>query len=799
MTGAAILIAALLGAPLCAQPVNIDASKPAEAPKDEFSRMGGKAPDGRQLAVNSRYLTIDGVPWLPVMGEMHFSRYPERYWEEEILKMKAGGIRIVSTYVFWIHHEEIQGQFDWSGQRNLRRFVELCAKHGMLVWVRIGPWAHGECRNGGFPDWLLKACPTRQNDPAYLKYVGRLYGEIGRQLKGLFWKDGGPIIGVQLENEYAARGPGKGAAHFLELKRLAREAGIEAPFYTVTGWGHPDFPPREVMPVFGGYPDAFWDRALGELPPSPHYFFNAARCDDNIGSDLKTTNPSEEAKLAAYPFLTAEMGGGMEVAYHRRPIISAEDVGALVLTKLGSGVALYGYYMFHGGANPQGKLTTLQESRATGYPNDLPVVSYDFQAPLGEFGEMRPSFRVLKTFHLFLQDFGSYLAPMTPFFPDRMPEGVRDSATPRAAARMNGGRGFVFFTNYQRNYPLPPRRAVQVTLKTPSETLAVPRHPVDVPTDDYFIWPVNLDLNGATLKYATAQLLCKLERENTYFFFAVPGIPPEFVFDPRSVSSVEGNASRIVPGSGVALTVHPKGGKTVRIVVLTRAQAENCWKAFLGSREFVLLSEADLSFEGMWLYLRSRDAGKLAFSAYPDLDRTPIGMVPIRQRGRDGIFTRYAASVPSKSIGVTWEKTRDGSPSVPVKMPEGYPLAPDDSDFSRAGVWQIHVAPGALAGVSDVFLRIQYAGDAGRIYAGSRLLDDNFYNGTDWEIGLKRFGDEVLRQGLQLKVLPLRKDMPIYIPQGSWPAFPESGEAAVLNKIVAFPEYEVTMAMGSGQ
>jgi hypothetical protein len=132
-------------------------------------------------------------------------------------------------------------------------------------------------------------------------------------------------------------------------------------------------------------------------------------------------------------------------------------------------------------------------------------------------------------------------------------------------------------------------------------------------------------------------------------------------------------------------------------------------------------------------------------------------------------------------------------------MPEGYPLAPDDSDFSRAGVWQIHVAPGALAGVSDVFLRIQYAGDAGRIYAGSRLLDDNFYNGTDWEIGLKRFGDEVLRQGLQLKVLPLRKDMPIYIPQGSWPAFPESGEAAVLNKIVAFPEYEVTMAMGSGQ
>ena len=105
-------------------------------------------------------------------------------------------------------------------------------------------------------------------------------------------------------------------------------------------------------------------------------------------------------------------------------------------------------------------------------------------------------------------------------------------------------------------------------------------------------------------------------------------------------------------------------------------------------------------------------------------------------------------------------------------------------------MWQIHVAPGALAGLSDVFLRIQYAGDVARIYAGSRLLDDNFYNGTDWEIGLKRFGGEALSQGLQLKVLPLRKGTPIYIPQGFWP-----GESAVLNKIAAIPEYEVTVAV----
>jgi beta-galactosidase len=70
-------------------------------------------------------------------------------------------VQIISTYIFWIHDEEVEGQFDWSGQRNLREFVQLCAKHGLYVYSRIGPWAHGEVRNGGLPDWLLKKGPTR--------------------------------------------------------------------------------------------------------------------------------------------------------------------------------------------------------------------------------------------------------------------------------------------------------------------------------------------------------------------------------------------------------------------------------------------------------------------------------------------------------------------------------------------------------------------------------------------------------------------------------------------------------------
>ena len=111
------------------------------------------------------------------------------------------------------------------------------------------------------------------------------------------------------------------------------------------------------------------------------------------------------------PYFTAEIGGGIEDTYHRRPVIQPDDIAAMFPVMLGSGVNLYGTYMFQGGENPDGKLSTLQESQATGYPNDLPIKSYDFQAPLGEFGQERASFRKMKVFQYFLNDFGADWRP----------------------------------------------------------------------------------------------------------------------------------------------------------------------------------------------------------------------------------------------------------------------------------------------------------------------------------------------------------------------------------------------------
>jgi len=779
----------------------IDARTPPSLPQPLSFFAGGRSTDGHTFSVNGRYLMLDGKPWFPVMGEFHFSRYAESQWEEEILKMKAGGIQVISAYIFWIHHEEVEGQFDWTGQRDLRHFVELCGKHGMYVWIRVGPWAHGEVRNGGLPDWLIQETPTRENNAIYLSHVRRFYGEIALQLDKLFWKDNGPVIGVQLENEYSARGPGKGSDHILQLRQIARQVGLDAPFYTVTGWDDAVIPSRDVLPVFGGYADGFWWRSLVDLPPNPNYFFTNIRCEENVGDDLRSKRPDIDAMDAAYPFLTAEMGGGMELSYHRRPRVSADDTAAMEVVKLGSGVVGYGYYMFHGGTNPDGKKTTLQESQSTGYPNDLPVKSYDFQAPLGEFGQMNESYRVLKTIDLFLADFGASLAPMTSYLPERMPASKQDTSTPRVAARLAGDHGFIFLNNHARRYPLPERKNFQVKLELSSGVLDVPRRPVDIPPDAYTIWPVNLDLGGTLLRYATAQLLCKLEDSQTYVFFAWPGISPEFAFEEKSDTSIESlgghitrdgrmaYVERIEPGTRIAIRANNRGGGRVSIIVLSREQALNAWKAPLARRDRLMLSAAQLYFDQDRVHLLATDSSQLRAELFPAFGHDPGGFV---LNGVDGIFKIYGTHVQPIPVIVRVEKVQDEGADPPLKMGKDVVMVPDDSAFDTAASWAIHVPPLKSSATSNVFLQIAYEGDVARLYADGKLLTDNFYNGTTWLVGLDGIPQQAWDR-LELKILPLHDDAPIYLPENARPPGSPSGQIAKLKNVQIIPQYEVVM------
>ena len=489
--------------------------------------MGGKNPKGEEINVTSRYFTRNGKPWIGVMGEFHFSRYSRENWHRELAKMKAGGITIVSTYLFWIYHEEIEGKMDFGGDNDIRAFIEECKDVGLDVVIRIGPWAHGECRNGAFPDWLLKKdYKLRDNNEEYLAVVKKWYQSIYNEVKGLFYKDGGNIIAVQIENEFAE--------HLAKLKEIAVECGFIAPIYTVTGWNSASgakIPVDEVVPVFGGYCEAPWENHMNRLSPSPHYFFNRMRNDSAIGTDLiaKTQSDGWQLPYERYPFATCELGGGIEVTHHRRPIIKPMDIYAVSLVKLGDGNNLVGYYMYHGGTNKIGELSTFNETKATGYPNDYPILSYDFQAPLSEYGEVREQYGLLNMLHMFVNDFGEEFAPMIAV--DSANSVVADDTNSlRYGMRTNGKSGFVFVNHYQRLTELADIENAVIS----AENVEFP--PIDVKGEVSFFMPFNMKMGDSVLEYATAQPLCKCGE--TYFFAEIPNIKAEYKFSKGSANIV---------------------------------------------------------------------------------------------------------------------------------------------------------------------------------------------------------------------------------------------------------------------
>ncbi len=764
----------------------IDLSAPDMSVLSGHLKMGGANPQGLAIGANSRYLTLGGQPWLPVMGEFHFSRYPADLWRDELLKMKAGGIAIVASYIFWIHHEVCEGQIDWSGSLDLRRFVTLCAECGLYFFVRVGPWVHGEARNGGFPDWLVDRCGDRVRLDAepYLSLVSRWYSAIAHQLQGLLWKDGGPVIGVQIENELLDQ-----PLHLASLKRMAIDAGLVTPLYTMTGWGPAQAPPGgDLIPLFGGYPDACWNRQTDTWARECRiqYFFNLLRDDNAISADVQKARPGGQiADLHHYPFGTAETGGGMQVSYHRRAYISTWDVAALALTKIGSGNNLQGYYMFHGGSQPFKPGLPIQESQATNYWNDYPFVSYDFQAPLGEFGQVRESYHALRLLHQFLADFGPRLAPLPAQLPQVSPHRLDDGESLRWAARSDGHAGFLFVNNYQRMEPLPAHESVQFDLQLKGERLILPSQPVRIPSGLCAIWPFNLDMDGVLLKWASVQPFCRLEAEEPcYVFFTCEGVPPELAFE-------DGLAALRFEDGAASIHKVSRQGRGVRIMVFDEQYIRQSWKVTIAGRQRLIFSPADLTVDGSLVRLRSRDPQALWLRAADLASGSSVGQNTGNQRN---LFSP-APALDSKAVpnpGAV--QIRPAAPPLPVRLgSQGVATPPPESAFAEAETWQVRLPVDALDGAEELYLIVDYQGDIARLYLGECLIADDFYSGKTWEVGMRRFLPQAFHTGLTLKVLPLHPKAPVYIQ----PAYQPVQSAVLVRQVRLEREFECAVPFSS--
>ena len=691
------------------------------------------------------------------MGEIHYSRLPRDEWRDALLKMKEGGVDVASTYVIWIHHEEIAGEWQWSGQRDLRAFVETVRDVGLSLLLRIGPWCHGEVRNGGFPDWLLQKVPDARatNDDRYFDEVARFYKAVYAQIKGLLLKDGGPIIGVQIDNEFGHCGGLRGQAgqdHMARLRDMAHEAGFDVPLYTATGWGGAIT--ARMLPVMGGYCEAPWDPRTGEIEPSVNYVFTHER-NDHAGEAASEPTTFDES---LYPFLTAELGGGLQVTRRRRPIASGKDIGALSLAKMASGCNLLGYYMYHGGQNPEGKLSTLQETSGQESGCELNVKNYGFQAALGEYGLASETYGEIKLLALFVRDFGEDFAEGDTFIPPDNPLTPTDTTHLRTSWRHfgapSGKTGYVFVSSYQRRQRMASHKGV--VLAAPDEVSDVVFPAIDVLDGEFFFLPFNLSVGEAVLRTALATPLCKLSGESRAYVFYSAARPCGA--EVLGVSFV--CAAKSAPAAFFQFSDTARLSGEV-IVFLTREDALRSHKVSHRGKDFLLITDELMFQEGTdddtrLIFLSCKPP---EFKVYPDLPRAPQGFVRYGDGGGFAVY-QWQGSLPQPPCVVATKAAESESSST-------YKIT--------VGQWD--------SGADDVLLRIAYTGDAARLFEDGKLLDDHFFVGQShpWQVTLARYGKTA--HELTLEIDALKKDTPVFLEE--WPDFAEEEALMRLDEVSA--------------
>lgn len=718
--------------------------------------LSGKNNLGNEISVNSYFIETDGKPFFPIVGELHFSRYPEAYWEESILKMKAGGINVIASYVFWNIHERQEGVFDWSNDLNLRKFIELIKKHELYAIVRLGPFCHGEMRNGGIPDWLYgRPFEIRSNDPGYLEYVDKLYAQIGKQIEGLLYKDGGPIIGVQLENEYQhsaapwewaypgtnkeftvaqidaalaheqiATTDGKnpwseyGKRHMAHLKSIAIKHGMDVPLYTATGWGNATIVEKGSLPVTAGYAYPFWT----EPNPSPFYLFK----DIHLNPDYSPI--SFDAKL--YPSIPAEIGPGIQVKHSRRPFVPYESVNPLMVRIIGSGSNGIGYYMYHGGSTP-----TFDGKFYNEEANGVPRINYDFQAPIGQYGQVRYHFKHLRQLHMFLDSWGESLAPMKSVLPETN-AGIKPNNTTdlRYAVRSHGDTGFVFIINFQDYLEVKDINQVDIEVATKNERIAFPLSgSFNVLKSTSAILPFNLKMGKAVLKSATVQPLTILKHSaaDYYVFSSIAGMETELVFPSATRISQLNNASaktvggfrRVTPKADAPFSFTANG---VRIMVLPPKMAINASK--IGEQLYIT--------DGLIL----EDREELQFISRETANTLHI-FPATNEKLSLSSAEMQAVKKPMKGFSSYTIRFKEIKPDITIKqISEQKYTVQVNSD---------------LTGLNDIFLETDYIGDRAMAFINGEMITDHFFHERSWEIGLRNFVPDLKQHEMLLFFHPI--------------------------------------------
>ncbi len=307
---------------------------------------------------------LNGKPFVVKAAELHYPRIPRPYWEHRIKMCKALGMNTICLYVFWNIHEQQEGVYDFSGNNDVAEFCRLCQKNGMYVIVRPGPYVCAEWEMGGLPWWLLKKkdIKLREGDPYFLERVKLFEQKVGEQLAGLTIQKGGPIIMVQVENEYGSYGEDK--AYVSAIRDIVRSSGFSDVALFQCDWSS-NF-------TKNGLDDLIWTMNFG------------------TGADVEREfRPLSELRPSAPQMCSEFWSGWFDKWGARHETRPADDMVAGIDTMLNRGVS-FSLYMTHGGTS----FGHWAGANSPGFQPD--VTSYDYDAPINEQGLATPKFFTLR-------------------------------------------------------------------------------------------------------------------------------------------------------------------------------------------------------------------------------------------------------------------------------------------------------------------------------------------------------------------------------------------------------------------
>ena len=316
------------------------------------------APAARHtFAIGERDFLLDGKPLQIRCGEIHFARIPREYWRQRLQLCRALGLNAVCAYLFWNFHEWNQGTYDWTGQADAAEFCRIAQEEGLWVILRPGPYACAEWDGGGLPWWLLKnpSIRLRSLDPAFMAPAATWLKEVGRMLGPLQVTRGGPILLVQVENEYGSFG--KDAAYLGAIRQTLLDAGFDVPLFACN-------PPGDLKNGFRQ--DLFQVVNFGQDPARA---FAALRAVQPVG-------PLMCGEF--YPGWFDTWGAPHHLGDTPRYLADLE-----FMLKAG---ASFSIYMAHGG-------TTFGLWSGTDRPFKPDTSSYDYDAPISEAGGSTAKFQ----------------------------------------------------------------------------------------------------------------------------------------------------------------------------------------------------------------------------------------------------------------------------------------------------------------------------------------------------------------------------------------------------------------------